>query len=123
MRFNDLFSMAFYNLWRRKMRTFLTILAVVIGATLVALMVSIGSGLQGFIVNQFGMAVPQNSVIVAAVKNTGRAAANSNGPHDVSQRVVQKPFTAQDLENIKAIPGVEQVNYMVNVPGQYIQPS
>jgi len=57
MRLNDIISMALANLWRRKLRTALTILAVVIGATLVALMVSIGSGLQGFIVGQFGMAV------------------------------------------------------------------
>ena len=30
MRLNDLFSMAFSNLWRRKLRTFLTILASLI---------------------------------------------------------------------------------------------
>jgi len=122
MKFNDLFSMAFYNLWRRKMRTFLTVLAVVIGALLVALMVSIGSGLQNFIVNQFGLFMANDAMIVTSSPNQGAALADSNGPHDVSVKVATKPFTAQDLQNIKAIPDVTQVDYRFNVPGQYIQP-
>jgi putative ABC transport system permease protein len=122
MRLNDLFNMAFYNLWRRKMRTFLTILAVVIGATLVALMVSIGSGLQNFIVNQFGMFMPADSVIISSAPNQTAMLTRGNGPQDVSVKVVQKPFTVQDYQNIKAIPGVEQVDYRISVPAQYIQP-
>ena len=122
MKLNDLFNMAFYNLWRRKMRTFLTILAVVIGATLVALMVSIGSGLQGFIVNQFGMFMPADSVIVSSAANQSARLANGNGPQDVSVKVVQLPFTTQDLQNIKAIPGVAQVDFRISAPAQYIQP-
>jgi putative ABC transport system permease protein len=121
MKLNDLFNMAFYNLWRRKMRTFLTILAVVIGATLVALMVSIGSGLQNFIVNQFGMFMPADSMIVSSASNLTAAMATGNGPQDVSVKVVQQPFTAQDLQNIKAIPGVAQVDFRISVPAQYIQ--
>ena len=122
MKLNDLFNMAFYNLWRRKMRTFLTILAVVIGATLVALMVSIGSGLQGFIVNQFGQFMPADSVIISSAANQSVRLARVNGPQDLSVKVVQVPFTTQDLQNIKAIPGVEQVDFRISVPAQYIQP-
>jgi putative ABC transport system permease protein len=122
MKFNDLFSMAFYNLWRRKMRTFLTVLAVVIGALLVALMVSIGSGLQNFIVNQFGLFMANDAMIVTSSPNQGAAMANSSGPHDVSVKVATKPFSTQDLQNIKAISGVTEVDYRFNVPGQYIQP-
>jgi putative ABC transport system permease protein len=122
MKLNDLFSMAFYNLWRRKMRTFLTILAVVIGALLVALMVSIGSGLQNFIVNQFGLFMPADSVIISSAANQTAAMTGGNGPQDVSVKVVQLPFTTQDLEKIKAIPGVEQVDFRIPVPAQYVQP-
>lgn len=42
MRIKDLFTMAFMNLWRRKLRTFLTVLGVVIGCTSIIVMVSFG---------------------------------------------------------------------------------
>jgi len=66
MKLSDLIRIAFSNLWRRKLRTFLTILAVVIGATLVTLMVSLGAGLQFFIVDQLGLMTPQNALFVSS---------------------------------------------------------
>jgi len=125
MRLRDLFNMAFSNLWRRKLRTFLTILAVVIGATLVALMVSIGSGLQSFIVNQFGLIVPQNTVYISSVQNANFTLGSNarNGPREISttETVVPKPFTAQDLQTLAAIPGVERVDFNVDAPALFIQ--
>ena len=44
MRIRDLLAMGFKNLWRRKARSFLTIFGVIIGATSIVLMVSIGLG-------------------------------------------------------------------------------
>lgn len=46
MRLNDLISMALKNLFSRKLRTFLTVLGVVIGATSIIVMLSLGFGLQ-----------------------------------------------------------------------------
>ena len=66
MRLSDLIRIAFSNLWRRKLRTFLTVLAVVIGATLVTLTVSLGAGLQSFIVDQFGLLMPQDALFVSS---------------------------------------------------------
>ncbi len=42
----DLFEMAIKNLWRRKLRTFLTVLGVVIGASSIIVMLSLGFGLS-----------------------------------------------------------------------------
>ena len=42
MRTSDLLSLAFTNLWRRKLRTFLTVLGVIIGCTSIIIMVSFG---------------------------------------------------------------------------------
>lgn len=42
----DLLDMALRNLWKRKLRTFLTVLGVVIGATSIVVMVSIGIGMN-----------------------------------------------------------------------------
>lgn len=41
----DLLSMGIKNLWRRKLRTFLTVLGVVIGATSIIVMLSLGFGM------------------------------------------------------------------------------
>jgi putative ABC transport system permease protein len=45
MRIEDLISMAIRNLWTRKLRTFLTILGVVIGCASIVVMVSLGYGI------------------------------------------------------------------------------
>lgn len=42
----DLFLMGIKNLWRRKLRTFLTVLGVVIGATSIIVMLSLGFGMS-----------------------------------------------------------------------------
>ena len=122
MRLNDLIGMAFSNLWRRKLRTSLTILAVVIGATLVALMVSLGSGLQGFVVDQFGLMMPQD---VVNVSTTERLFATQGGPpHEITSREVEipRPFTGEDMARIRAIEGVERVDFSISVSTLYVSP-
>ena len=46
MRFRDLFSMSAASLWKRKVRTVLTVLGVVIGTASIVVMVSLGLGLN-----------------------------------------------------------------------------
>ena len=46
MRWSDLLRMSLGSLKRRKLRTFLTILGVVIGTTSIVVMISLGLGLQ-----------------------------------------------------------------------------
>ena len=46
MRFPDLLSMSLNNLRRRKLRTFLTVLGVIIGTASIVVMVSLGIGLN-----------------------------------------------------------------------------
>lgn len=41
----DLFRMGIKNLWRRKLRTFLTVLGVVIGTSSIIVMLSLGFGM------------------------------------------------------------------------------
>ena len=44
MRFFDLWSMSSSNLWKRKVRTILTVLGVVIGTASIVVMISVGLG-------------------------------------------------------------------------------
>lgn len=57
MRFSDLLRMSLSNLWRRKLRTFLTVLGVIIGTASIIVMVSIGIG--------------QNRSLMAAIQESG----------------------------------------------------
>ena len=52
MRFSDLLSMSVNNLRRRKLRTFLTVLGVVIGTASIVVMVSLGIGLNELTMEQ-----------------------------------------------------------------------
>ncbi|MFA5629497.1 MAG: ABC transporter permease [Dehalococcoidales bacterium] len=120
MRFIDVIQTAFYNLWRKKFRTFLTVLAIVIGAVLIALMTSIGTGLQRFIVDQFGLMVPQNALTVSA---SSGSPVHTEGPHEIVdlESIVIRSFNAEDIDNLYAIDGVEKVDYNVSVSGLYIK--
>jgi len=53
MRFGDYFAIAFRNIRRQKLRSALTIFAVVIGATSVTIMLAAVFSLKGFMTNQF----------------------------------------------------------------------
>jgi len=121
LRRRDLLGMAFSNLWRRKLRTTLTILAVVIGATLVALMVSLGAGLQGFITSQFQLMVPQDALFVS----TGEIPFTNGGgpPHEITstEAEIAQPFTREDMDRIRAIEGVERVDYAIDVDALYVR--
>lgn len=47
------FKIAWQSLWRNKLRLFLTMLGIIIGVSSVILLISIGTGLQGFVTQQF----------------------------------------------------------------------
>jgi putative ABC transport system permease protein len=111
--------MAFSNLWRRKLRTSLTILAVVIGATLVTLVISLSNGLERFIVDQFGLFISQESITVSTVEVSF---GGGGGPREINVTEVEipRPFTSQDVERIEAINGVERVDFAINTPALFI---
>lgn len=46
MKLPDLLRTAFLNLWRRKLRAFLTVLGMVIGTSSIVVMVSLGVGMR-----------------------------------------------------------------------------
>ena len=53
MRLIDLLRMSSSNLWKRKVRTILTVLGVVIGVAAIVVMVSLGLGLSKSLTEQY----------------------------------------------------------------------
>ena len=75
MRFIDLLRMSVSNLWRRKLRTFLTVLGVIIGTASIVVMISLGLGLTKSTMEQ----IEQSGGLTTITVNEGYGMANSDG--------------------------------------------
>ena len=53
MSFYDVMTMSFGNLWRRKLRTFLTVLGVLIGTASVVAMISLAVGMKQMMMEEY----------------------------------------------------------------------
>ena len=132
MLFRDYLRTALSNLWRRKLRTLLTILAVVIGATLVALLVSLGAGTQNFITVQFSSLQTPDVVTVQPKVPGGTlgmivSMTGFGGQPQEVQEGQLNPFTAfrsltqEDLNRIAAIEHVDRVDPVIVVLARWVK--
>ncbi|MBE0481786.1 MAG: ABC transporter permease [Dehalococcoidia bacterium] len=117
MIFADLIGNAFANLRRRKLRSFLTIFAVVIGAGLVALLVSVGIGMQQFLDSQVRAVLPPNVAMVASSQAAFEFASGfqfGSAPPPVENGettpFVLEPLTPEAIAAVEAFPEVEQTD-------------
>jgi putative ABC transport system permease protein len=131
MRFADYIRIAMSNLWKRKLRTILTIFAVVIGATLIALMVSLGVGLQDYVTGQLtALSVPD---VISVEPKLGESLASvvlgSTGfgpPQEVEEGQAYAylnigTLTGQDVERIQAVENVAAVEPVVLIMPRWVQ--
>jgi len=104
MRFIDYFTMALRNLARQKLRTALTIFAVVIGATSVTIMLALVFGAKSFFVKQLDATGVFQQVAVSAHSDiTDFNNAQHNGSYNCDGCV---KLTDSIVEKIKAMPHV-----------------
>lgn len=96
MRISDLIRMSASNLWRRKMRTILTVLGVVIGTASIIVMVSIGIG--------------QNRSLMAAIEESGSLTAiqvyNWGGSSNGTEELLLNDSMLEDfaaMEHVKSV--------------------
>lgn len=80
MRFIDLLRMSVSNLWRRKLRTFLTVLGVIIGTASIVVMISLGLGLSKSTMEQ----IEQSGGLTTITVNEGNGMVVSSGVNEVS---------------------------------------
>ena len=93
----DYFSLAFNNLRRRKLRSWLTMIGIFIGIAAVVALISLGQGLQGAIEEQFNQ-IGTDKIIVQA-KTLGPPGSNTDPKLILGEK---------DLEIIKKVKGVEE---------------
>ncbi len=126
MRTSDYIEQAWSNLWKKKLRTFLTTCGVVIGIGALVTMFAFGQGIQRNIKKQFE-ALELFNYITASVSNrprSGRAHFNPDavpmepGPGSDSDQA--EPLDAQALKEIMQIEGVEAAFAEMKFPAQIL---
>lgn len=100
----DYFSLAFGNLRKRRVRSWLTILGIFIGITAIVAFISLGQGLQNYIDEQFQQ-IGSNIIIVM-----GKA-----GPvvSPIASYISSKPLTWDDVDLIEKVPGVDLASPLI----------
>ncbi|MEE8471474.1 MAG: FtsX-like permease family protein, partial [Dehalococcoidia bacterium] len=114
----DLVRSALFNLKRKKLRSFLTIFAVVIGASLISLLVSLGVGTQDFLASQIKAAMPPDVLMVASNPNAfdiGFGGLGIGGsPQEISEdegdSTSLKPLKLEDIESVQALEHIEGID-------------
>lgn len=134
MRISDYIEQSCTNLWKKKLRTFLTTAGVVIGIGALVCMFAFGQGIQRNITNQFKALDLFNYINVSIPGHPGRsgrrhrsfdpddppaAAENAAAPAASSGVEPNTPvLNAQFLEQLKDIPGVEAAFPEMRFPAQ-----
>lgn len=120
MSISDVIKMALRNLWKRKLRTFLTILGVIIGTASIVVMVSIGIGMN----ESFQKQVEEwGSLQVINVYAAGSD--RYYGEEEVQKDKKATEITTSTIEEFKKIPYVEAATPVMNeyicfVAGKYL---
>jgi len=97
----DYFSLAFNNLKRRRLRSWLTMIGIFIGIAAVVALISLGQGLQGYLTETFEM-MGANKLIVMPGRGMGMGMMGS-----------ADKLTSKDLDVIKKTKGVDIVTEMI----------
>ena len=100
MTFSDIISIAFGNLWRMKLRSFLTISGVVIGIAALVSMMSFGAGMQKNVSEAFKSMAIFSTITVLPAEMMEQAEGDSS---------VQKKLNDAAIEEISQFPGVKIV--------------
>ncbi len=130
MKFIDLFQTASSSMLRSKARTFLTIIAIFIGAMTITLTNGIGTGIKSYLNKQIGNLGATN-VLTVQLKSTSAsgpsAASSAPAAYNPSQKIAatgggreaQKEIlmTSKDISTIETVPGIESA-----VPARAISP-
>lgn len=126
MRINDIIATANSNLRKSKLRTFLTISAVFIGALTLMLTTGVGAGLKTYVDEQVA-AVGADDIIVVSAKSqsSDNPIANAepteyNPDARPTGQFGQTLLQGSDLEKILEVDGIQSVEPLYNVQAEYI---
>lgn len=101
MSFYDLMTMSLGNLWRRKLRTVLTVLGVLIGTTSIVAMLSLAFGMKQMIMDEYAS---MGSVTQIMISGGGGDMDSSSSQTDTSTMLTEtNKQMFQDMEHVKNV--------------------
>ena len=131
MKLLDIFKTASSNIWQSKLRTFLTIVAIFIGAFTLTLTTGIGAGISQYIDGQVSGIGAKNILIITA-KSQSTATGNSTDPqkYDASKVTISQQrgpdsgtvvvLGTADIAKLKGIAGITDVRPLRSVTPSYV---
>ncbi|MBY0754017.1 ABC transporter permease [Clostridium sardiniense] len=114
MKFKDYIKMAFSNLGRRKLRTFLTAFAVAIGVMLIITMVSLGKGVENLITDSLEEFNNINSITVIPTEYKDDVDDSANTNENAVADTKFKEITKENINKIKEKGDVQDIVSMFN---------
>jgi len=109
MRWSDLLRMSISSLRRRKLRTFLTILGVVIGTASIVVMISLGLGLQQSMYEEVEQSGGTTSITVTGKDSGGMMYGYSGKSSDEESQKYITDDVIKELKNIDHVKSAEPV--------------
>ncbi|MDQ5972227.1 MAG: transporter permease [Patescibacteria group bacterium] len=127
MKYRDIIRTANSNLRKSKLRTFLTIGAVFMGALTLMLTTGVGQGLKTYVDEQVS-AVGAKDALIISVKTEGGGPVSNDNPkdYDPSKKQASADFTnppmlsAEDVAKIEKTEGIKSVQLFYPVAAEYI---
>ena len=116
MRFPDLLIMSINNLRRRKLRTVLTVLGVIIGTASIVVMVSLGIGLDQMFMEQLSSWGSLTTIEVSPSGGSGAVFAGSNSGSKAPEPVYITDEMIEKFERLDYVTGVSpilEINVMI----------
>ncbi len=126
MKYSDIIITANANLRKSKLRTFLTISAVFIGALTLMLTTGVGAGLRTYVEEQVAAVGADDILVVSAVSQANENPIASAEPkeYDPDARPTgqfgQTLLQGSDLDKIRSFEGIKSVDPLYNVQMEYI---
>jgi len=108
MRLNKIFKLSLNLLLHSKLRSWLTVIGIVIGVAAVVSIISIGQGLQNNVQSQIG-GLGQDIITISsgssrAFGGGGREGSSTNSKH----------LSTKDIQTLKLVPGIKYINGIIS---------
>lgn len=115
MKWSDLFVLSLQNLWRRKLRTILTIVGVMIGSCSIVIMISLGLGLNKSMEDTYAR---QGSLTTITINNYNYGGSNRGNQVQLNDPMLQK-IEKQD-HVVYTTPLIDMSADMQLITGRYV---
>lgn len=122
MKFHDILNSAASNLWHNKGRTFLTIIAVLIGSLTLSITLGINSGVNNYLTKQIGNVGNTEQMIIS---HDFSSSSSSSAPQkyntNKSSNNADGMLTKNDLKKIKTVKGLKNIRALKDSNVTYVQ--